>query len=121
MSYLSVFALATSLFAAACSNKIADGSTDGAQIYQEACARCHGPDGKPIKAMMSSGVKSLKTERMRESWPDEQIRERILRGSANGKMPAFQGALSDEQVVSLIAYIRELAQKDIEGAAELVK
>ncbi len=97
-----------SVFAGCGSDKIAEGSEDGARIYNDACARCHGENGEPSKSMISrTGVRSLKTGRL-AGWSDEQIRNRILNGSSSRSMPSFKGALTDKQLDALVVFVRGL-------------
>jgi mono/diheme cytochrome c family protein len=97
------------LFLVACDDKVAGGSTDGAAIFKEVCARCHGATGEPNPNMVARlGVKPLTSAHVREELSDEQIRAQILKGSANRQMPAFQGALSDAQVTAVVQYVRLL-------------
>ena len=98
------------LLGACSSGKIADGSTDGAAIYNEACARCHGAKGIPSRGMASrTGVKPLTSVRVAKTLSDEELRRQILKGSKNRMMPRFEGALSDAQVEALIPHLRRLA------------
>ena len=90
------------------SGKVAGGSVDGTKIYQDACARCHGPEGVPTPGMQArAGVKPLTSERVK-AMSDEDIFAQIRNGSKNRMMPAFQGALSDPQMKALVGHIREL-------------
>lgn len=73
----------------------------GGDLYQAGCARCHGPDGSggigpAIGTPDSNAAMNL---------TDDQIRGVIRVGP--GRMPAFD-RLTDEQVDSLVAYLREL-------------
>lgn len=103
-----LYALMVLLVAACGNSKIADGSVDGARIYNDACARCHGASGVPTPGMAArTGVKPLNTARVAELG-DEEIAEQIRRGSKNKMMPAFQGALSDTQIAALVEYVRTL-------------
>ena len=36
-----------------CSNEVAGGKADGAAVFAEACARCHGGGGKPSESMVA--------------------------------------------------------------------
>lgn len=98
------------LAAAGCTDtKIAGGSVDGKKIFAAACARCHGADGVPTEEMMArTGAKSLLAPSLQNDWTDEQIREQILRGSKSRTMPAFKGAITDEQLDALVVYIRSM-------------
>ncbi len=71
----------------------------GADLFGTTCAHCHGSDlaggvGPPLGA--GSGAASL---------TDEQIAGVI--GVGPGAMPSFASHLTDEQVESLIDYLRE--------------
>jgi len=104
----------TSLFTfVGCSDSyVAGGSVDGARIFSSACARCHGADGIPTKEMMArTGAKSLASPEVQNSWTDAQLRKQILQGSASRSMPAFKGALKEEQLDAVVVFIRTLGPK----------
>jgi len=109
---LVVFAAALVLAAAgsACSSEIADGRADGAAIFSQVCSRCHGPVGVPDPANVARlGVKPLNSPHVRQQLTDADIRRQILNGSRNKQMPAFAGALNDDQVSAIVAHVRSLA------------
>jgi mono/diheme cytochrome c family protein len=94
---------------AGCRDQIAGGRADGAAIFAEVCARCHGPQGDPDAANVARlGVKPLTSDNVQHKLTDEDIRRQILRGSENKQMPSFAGALSDAQVEAVIAHVRSL-------------
>ena len=94
---------------AGCRDLIAGGRADGAAIFSEVCARCHGPQGEPDAANVARlGVKPLTSDNVQHQLSDEDIRRQILRGSENKQMPSFAGALSDAQVDAVIAHVRTL-------------
>lgn len=102
------FAVACLLSFGCSEDKMAGGSVDGPKIYAEACARCHGADGVPSKGMQSrTGVKPLNSERAK-GMTDAELLGQIRNGSKNRMMPAFQGAMNDEQLNALVAHIRTL-------------
>jgi mono/diheme cytochrome c family protein len=107
-----LFVLAAALVsvaAGACSTEVAGGRADGAAIFSEVCARCHGPEGIPDPANVARiGVKPLNSPHVQGHLSDEDIRQQILRGSRNKQMPAFAGALSDAQVRAIVAHVRTL-------------
>lgn len=93
-----------------CERKIAGGEADGAKIFAEVCARCHGPRGEPNQSMIARyGVKNLRSHHVQAEMKDADIRRQILKGSKNKQMPSFQGALSDEQIDAVIAHVRTFA------------
>jgi mono/diheme cytochrome c family protein len=93
----------------ACSRSIAGGAADGAAVFDEACARCHGPRGVPDSGMVARlGVKNLTEPALQERLTDADIRRQIVDGSKNQQMPAFSGALTDAQLDAVIAHVRTL-------------
>ena len=94
---------------AGCRDRIAGGRADGAAIFAEVCARCHGPDGVPPPSEVARlGVKPLTSERVQRELSDADIRRQILHGSDNKQMPSFAGALDDAQVAAIVAHVRTL-------------
>jgi mono/diheme cytochrome c family protein len=88
---------------------VAAGS-DGRKIYNARCSICHGVDGS---GNTSSG-KKLKASDLRtaevQKQSDELLMETVMYGV--GKMPGFEKKLSQDKVQQVLAYIRELGQKD---------
>jgi mono/diheme cytochrome c family protein len=78
-----------------------------AVTYSKSCATCHGKDGrsKTLKGKLRH-ARDLTDAR----WQDEATDERIYNSIANGKgkMPAFKGKLTNEQIESLVSYVRGL-------------
>ena len=101
--------LALCLAVGACGRKVAGGRADGAEIFKEVCARCHGPGGQPAPSMIARlGVKDLTSDEVQNRLTDKEIRNQIVNGSKNKQMPSFAGALSDEQLEAIIAHVRTL-------------
>jgi mono/diheme cytochrome c family protein len=93
----------------ACQTEVAGGRADGAAIFSEVCARCHGPAGIPDAASVARlGVKPLTSPHVQRELTDQDIRQQILSGSRNKQMPSFAGALSDPQVEAIIKHVRTL-------------
>jgi mono/diheme cytochrome c family protein len=78
-------------------------AADGAATFKAKCAGCHGADG--TKAMPAMGVKPLNT-------PDVQGKgAATLTGEVTngvGKMPAFSGKLSPDEISAAVAYVLSL-------------
>jgi mono/diheme cytochrome c family protein len=88
-----------------CDRKIADGEKDGARIYAQACARCHGPSGQPPPAMaMQYGVRDLTHDAVQKQMTIEQIRERVAAGEKG--MPAFKGMLDADQLDAVAQFVK---------------
>jgi mono/diheme cytochrome c family protein len=92
-----------------CNSSVADGEANGAKVFAGACARCHGPNGRPDPGMVAKlGVKDLTSAKLQARLTDGEIRQQILKGSKNKQMPSFDGALTDAQVDAVIAHVRGL-------------
>jgi len=84
-------------------------SNDGAALYKSKCAMCHGPDGTgktPVGQKLN--VRDLRSPEVQKQ-SDSDLDHVIEHGK--GKMPAFGKTLSEEQIKSLVAQIRELGKK----------
>lgn len=96
----------------ACGVEVAGGRADGAAIFSEVCARCHGPTGVPDPSNVARlGVKPLTSPHVQRELTDEDIRRQVLNGSRNKQMPSFAGALSTAQVDAIIAHVRALGRQ----------
>lgn len=77
----------------------AGGTLDGAALYAENCAVCHGAD------LQGSGtVPAL----LRKNWPYADHRDLLIQIVHRGKgltMPAFEGRLSNRQIEALADYL----------------
>jgi mono/diheme cytochrome c family protein len=90
-----------------CSRSIAGGEADGAKIFAEACATCHGPTGRPPESMVAGlGVRDLTAPEFQIRATPALVEHQIRHGSDNKKMPAFTSdLLSDEQVRAVAAFV----------------
>lgn len=90
----------------ACEQKRAGGSVDGAQIYGSVCAACHGPKGKPDAAMIARiNVRDLTSPELRTRVTPDLVEKQVRKGSDNKLMPSFEGALTEEQIKAVSAYV----------------
>lgn len=107
--FLVVSLVVVPMLVAGCNRRVAGGSTDGAKVFAEACARCHGPGGKPPVQMVDSlGVRDLTADEFRDRRNRALIENQVRHGSGNGRMPAFAGALSEPQITAVAAYVMAL-------------
>lgn len=94
------------VFLVACDRTVAGGSTDGAALYRASCATCHGETGKPPEAMAARlNVRDLTDPEVRARLSPDVVEKQIRSGSQNKLMPAFEGALTDEQIRAIAAYV----------------
>lgn len=111
MRWLSAIVLALAVLTqGACNSQVAGGEADGAKVFAGACARCHGPNGRPDPGMVAKlGVKDLTKPELQARLSDKDIRQQILQGSKNKQMPSFDGALTEPQIEAVIAHVRGLS------------
>jgi len=78
-----------------------------AELYSGNCASCHGRDGgaKTLKARLNHARKLNDPE-----WQDRVSDERIFNSIMNGKgkMPSYSRKLSEQEINSLVSYVRGL-------------
>jgi mono/diheme cytochrome c family protein len=101
-----VLVLVLVLVLGGCSSNVAGNSVDGAKIFQQVCSTCHGPTGKPEAALVARlGVKDLTAPELRARITPELVAKQVRTGSANKLMPAFEGALKDDQIEAVARYV----------------
>jgi mono/diheme cytochrome c family protein len=87
---------------------LAAAQNPGKAIFASKCALCHGPDGKGNtsigKSLKIADLHSADVQKL----SDDDLKTVITNG--NNKMPPFQGKLTDEQMLQVISYIRELGK-----------
>jgi mono/diheme cytochrome c family protein len=80
-----------------------------AAIYSKECATCHGKDGRAQTFKSKHFVHAR--DLTNAQWQDSVSDERIFNSINNGKgknMPAFSKKLSEEEINSLVPYVRGL-------------
>jgi cytochrome c6 len=81
----------------------------GDAVYKTKCQVCHAPDGSGDTVMGKKlGAKDLKSAEVQKQ-TDAEITTVIKNGKE--KMKGFEGKLSDDEIKSLVAYVRDLAKK----------
>ena len=94
------------VLAGACSGDPTGGSVDGGAVFQSMCASCHGPTGKPPEAMAARlGVRDLTDAALRPKLTPAHVENQVRSGSSNKLMPSFSGALTEEQIKAVAAYV----------------
>jgi len=78
-----------------------------AELFAKNCASCHGRDGraKTFKARLNH-ARNLANPEWQGRVSDERIFNSIMNGK--GKMPTFGKKLSEQEIDSLVAYVRGL-------------
>jgi len=81
-------------------NAMAGDPLEGRAIYNEHCAGCHGANGRGVVA----GTPDLAGATNIMVKPDLKLMQTIAAGK--NIMPAYQGRLSEKEMLDVIAYIR---------------
>lgn len=92
-----------------CAAAMTAAAADGAALWKEKCAKCHGEGGKgDTKMGQKLGIRDYTDAKVQESLKDEEMVKAIKEGvHKDGKtvMKATEG-LSDDEVKALVAHIR---------------
>lgn len=82
---------------------------EGRQIFAGNCARCHGTNGGGGPPLTDGGPspRNLRDGEWQKTVSDQQLRQIISRGKPPN-MPAFEQALSPENLELVIKYVRSL-------------
>jgi cytochrome c6 len=81
-------------------------AADGAAIFKAKCAMCHGADGSASTGMgKSMGLKPLGSPEV-QKMSDADLTALVTNGK--GKMPAFKGKLSDDEISAVAKYVKTL-------------
>jgi cytochrome c6 len=78
---------------------------DAATLYKQKCATCHAADGTGSAAGKKMGVKDFKDPSLVKQSDEDLIK---VTKEGKGKMPKYEGKLTDEQIKDLVKYIRTL-------------
>ena len=87
-----------------------DSVRPASQVYRRYCVSCHGSDGK---AKTSKGKYSHARDLTDAQWQADVSDERIFNSIMNGRnqrgnMPAFADKLKEQEVNSLVSFVRGL-------------
>lgn len=84
---------------------------DGKDAFSHYCAACHGLDGQntgvPFADRMSPPVPTLDSQQVQQ-YTDGQLKWVIDNGLRPSGMPGSKGILSDDEIWSIVIFIRHL-------------
>ena len=83
-------------------------SAASSATFRTKCAMCHGQDGAGSEVGKSMNVPDLRSPAVQKLL-DAELAQVIANGK--GGMPSFKNSLSEEQIQSLVSFIRSLHQK----------
>lgn len=85
-------------------------AAEATALYEKHCMKCHGKDGKGATKMgRQSGAKDYTDPKVQAELKDEEAIKAIrggLKENGKEKMKPYGGELSDEEIRSLVAYMR---------------
>jgi len=81
-------------------------------LYKMKCQICHGPDAAGSVAGKKQLVKDFTSPEVQKQ-TDAELLDVARKGK--GKMPAYGGKLTDNQLTELITYMRGLAKSGAKG------
>jgi mono/diheme cytochrome c family protein len=84
---------------------------DASKLFNDNCTRCHGKDGraKTFHGRMV-GARNLTDAKWQGSVTDDRIVAAIKKGP--GAMPSFEKKFTQEQIASLVPYVRQLKRDE---------
>lgn len=95
---------------------------DGKEAFSHYCVACHGNDGQntgvPFADRMSPPVPSLASPAV-QTYTDGQLKWVIDYGIWPSGMPGAKGILSDDEIWSIVAYLRHLPPAGSQGEPEM--
>ena len=93
----------------------------GATVYKHMCVHCHGPDGNgggkamaylyPWPRDFRQGVFKYRTTPLGSIPLDKNIKRTIARGVPGTSMPAWGGALTENELSGVVEYIKTFSKK----------
>lgn len=100
----------------------AENLATGKEAFGHYCVACHGMDGQntgvPFAGKMSPPPPLLNTKDV-QSYSDGQLKWVIDNGVAPSGMPASKGTLSDDEIWSIVLYLRHLPPAGSAGEPEM--
>lgn len=95
---------------------------DGREAFSHYCAACHGLDGQntgvPFADRMAPPVPSLASTEV-QRYSDGQLKWVIDNGIWPSGMPGSKGILSDDEIWSIVVYLRHLPKAGSLGEPEM--
>jgi mono/diheme cytochrome c family protein len=85
----------------------------GSALFQANCSGCHGADGKGISSV---GTPDFTNSSLHSTLNTDHIEDTVRRGK-NGRMPAFAGRLSDDQIGEIATWVNNLSASPANNGA----
>jgi mono/diheme cytochrome c family protein len=95
---------------------------DGQEAFSHYCVACHGMDGQntgvPFAHHISPPIPSLASAEV-QSYSDGQLKWILDNGIWPSGMPASKGILSDDELWSIVVYLRHLPAAGSQGVPQI--
>jgi len=95
---------------------------DGKEAFGHYCVACHGTDGQntgvPFVDHISPPIPSLASPEV-QSYSDGQLKWILDNGIWPSGMPGSKGTLSDDELWSIVTYLRHLPPAGSQGAPDM--
>ncbi len=99
-----------------------DNWRDGKDAFSHYCVACHGMDGQntgvPFADRISPPIPSLASADV-QSYTDGQLKWILDYGISPSGMPGSRGTLSDDELWSIIVFLRHLPPRGSQGTPEM--
>lgn len=96
--------------------------SDGKEAFSHYCVACHGMDGQntgvPFADRMSPPIPSLASADV-QSYTDGQLKWILDNGIFPSGMPGSKGILSDDELWSIVLFLRHLPPAGSQGTPEM--
>jgi cytochrome c553 len=96
--------------------------TDGKEAFSHYCVACHGMDGQntgvPFADHMSPPIPSLASPEV-QSYTDGQLKWILDYGIRPSGMPGSKGTLSDDELWSIVVFLRRLPPAGSQGTPDM--
>lgn len=100
----------------------AETRADGQEAFSHYCVACHGMDGQntgvPFADHISPPIPSLASTPV-QSYTDGQLKWILDNGIWPSGMPGSKGTLSDDELWSIVVYLRHLPRAGSEGIPDM--
>ena len=95
---------------------------DGKEAFSHYCVACHGMDGQntgvPFADRFSPPIPSLASPAV-QSYTDGQLKWILDNGISPSGMPSSKGTLADDELWSIVVYLRHLPPAGSQGVPEM--
>jgi mono/diheme cytochrome c family protein len=100
----------------------ADTLADGKEAFSHYCVACHGMDGQNTGVPFANHISPpipLLTSKDVQSYTDGQLKWILDNGISPSGMPGSKGTLSDDELWSIIVYLRHLPPSGSQGVPDM--